>query len=311
MFRVLLLLAAATSCLAGDWFLFTSFRKNGETGVYFALSEDGRRWTALNSNQPWIAPQHAGMLMRDPFLARGADGTWHLLWTWGWSRKETGGGLKIGHASSRDLVEWSAQQEIPVLQDEPAARNAWAPEAVWDERAREWIVFWSTTIPGRFADTEATGDTGYNHRVYAVRTRDWTSFSPAQVWFDPGFNCIDATVVKDDKRWLMIFKDERRTPVKKNLRLAFADSPSGPWTGVTEPFTKSWVEGPSAVKIGSEWWIYFDHYARPQHYEAMRTRDWKTFEDMSSAVSFPDDHRHGTVVRISEQAARRLQNQRP
>jgi hypothetical protein len=255
MFRVLLLLLAATSCLAGDWFLFTSFRKNGETGVYFALSEDGRRWTALNSNQPWITPQHAGMLMRDPFLARGPDGTWHLLWTWGWTRKDTGGGLKIGHASSRDLIAWSAQQEIPVMQDEPEARNAWAPEAVWDERAREWIVFWSTTIPGRFPDSEATGDSGYNHRIYATHTRDWASFSPAQVWFNPGFNSIDATVVRDGKRWIMILKDERRTPVKKNLRLAFANAPAGPWTGVTEPFTKSWVEGPSAVKIGSDWWI--------------------------------------------------------
>ena len=67
MLRVLLLLLAATSCLACDWYLFTSFRRNGETGVYFAVSEDGRRWTPLKSNQPWITPQHAGMLMRDPF----------------------------------------------------------------------------------------------------------------------------------------------------------------------------------------------------------------------------------------------------
>jgi hypothetical protein len=41
----------------------------------------------------------------------------------------------------------------------------------------------------------------------------------------------------------------------------------------------------------------------------MRTRDWKTFEQMS--VAFPDDHRHGTVVRISEQDARRLRDHRP
>jgi hypothetical protein len=307
MLRVLLIAAVASSGLAGDWFLFTSFRKNGETGVYFALSEDGRRWSPLNNNQPWIAPQHAGMLMRDPFLARGPDGTWHMIWTWGWTRKETGGTLKIGYTSSRDLMTWSPQREIVVLQEEPAARNAWAPEAAWDERTREWIVFWSTTIPGRFPDTEATGDSGYNHRLYAITTRDWATFSPAKLWFDPGFNAIDATLVKNGNRWLMVFKDERRTPVKKNLRLAFAESPAGPWSGITEPFTKSWVEGPSVVKIGREWWIYFDHYARPQHYEAIRTRDWKTFEDMSSSVSFPADHRHGTVVQISEKEARRLQ----
>jgi hypothetical protein len=69
------------------------------------------------------------------------------------------------------------------------------------------------------------------------------------------------------------------------------------------------VEGPSAIKIGNEWWIYMDHYAQPRHYGAVRTRDWKTFEDVTSQVSFPEDHRHGTVVRIPESLARRLQTQ--
>ncbi len=307
MVRLLLLLFVVQLCTARDWYLFTSFRRNGETGVYLALSEDGRRWTPLANNQPWIKPEHPGMLMRDPYLGQGPDGEWHLLWTWGWTRQETGGGLKIGHASSRDLIHWSPQTEIPLMTDEPAARNAWAPEAVWNPDKREWIVFWSTTIPGRFADTEKTGDSGYNHRLYAVTTRDWKTFSPAKLWFDAGFNSIDATVVRDGKRWIMIFKDERKTPLQKRLRLAFADSAAGPWTNITEPFTDSWVEGPSAVKIGDEWWIYFDHYQKPQHYGAVRTRDWKNFEDLTAQVSFPEDHKHGTVVRIPESLARTLQ----
>ena len=66
------------------------------------------------------------------------------------------------------------------------------------------------------------------------------------------------------------------------------------------------------MKIGSEWWIYFDHYSKPQHYGAMRTTDWKTFEDMTKEVSFPDGHRHGTVVKITGDVARQLQEaQRP
>jgi hypothetical protein len=43
---------------------------------------------------------------------------------------------------------------------------------------------------------------------------------------------------------------------------------------------------------------------------AMRTTDWKQFEDVSSQVSFPADHRHGTVVRISAESARSLQDRR-
>jgi hypothetical protein len=39
----------------------------------------------------------------------------------------------------------------------------------------------------------------------------------------------------------------------------------------------------------------------------MRTTDWKTFEDVTGQVSFPADHRHGTVVKISAGLARKLQ----
>lgn len=306
MLRILWTVLLAGSALAGDWFLFTSFRRNGETGVYFALSQDGKRWTPTHGGRAAIEPQQAGMLMRDPFLVQGPDGTYHLLWTWGWTRQQTGGRLKIGYASSKDLVEWSAQREIPIFENEPTARNAWAPEAVWDAKRREWIVFWSTTIPGRFPGTGQTGDQGYDHRLYAMTTKDWTTFSAPRLWFDPGFNSIDATVVADGGRWILIFKDERRNPLQKRLRLAFADSPAGPWSGVTEPFTRDWVEGPSAIRIGDAWWIYFDHYAKPRHYGAVRTRDWKTFEDVTAELQFPEDHRHGTVIRIPERIAQRL-----
>ena len=308
--RLILALLAAVPLFSADWYLFTSFRRNGETGVHFALSRDGRQWTPVNNNQPVVKPGPPGMLMRDPWVGQGPDGTWHMLWTWGWTRKETGGQLKIGYASSQDLIRWSPQRAIPVLDGEPEARNAWAPEAVWNPERKEWTVFWATTIPGRFPDTEGSGDSGYNHRMYSMTTKDWKTFSPSTLWFDPGFNTIDSTIVHPDKRWIMVFKDERKTPLMKRLRLAFADSPNGPWRDVGEPFTSDWVEGPSVAQIGREWWIYFDHYSQPRHYGAARTTDWKKFEDMTAQVSFPADHRHGTVVKISEKLAQQLQQLR-
>lgn len=227
----------------------------------------------------------------------------------GWTRKEGSGSLKLGYTSSRDLVTWSPQREIPVFQNEPAARNAWAPEAAWDSGRKEWIVFWSTTIPGRSPDTENTGDSGYNHRFYAITTKDWKTFSPERLWFDPGFNAIDATLEQDSKRWIMVFKDERRNPLQKKLRLAFAGSPQGPWRNITVPFTRDWVEGPSVLKMGAEWWIYFDKYRQPRHYAGVRTRDWRVFDDITNQLSFPEDYRHGTVVRLAEESAKRLLRQ--
>jgi hypothetical protein len=284
------------SAFASDPYLFAFFRSNGETGVYFASSQDARHWSPLNSDQPVIKPEHPGMLMRDPFLTRGPDKIWHMVWTTGWNRPAPGAPLTIGHASSQDLRHWSSQQliEIPLA----GARNAWAPEIVWDAARKHWIVFWASTIPGRFPDTEGTGDTGYNHRIYSFTTKDFQTFSTPELFFDPGFNSIDSTIIHTGKHWLMIFKDERKTPLQKKLRMAYADSPAGPWTRVSEPFTRDWVEGPSALKTRKGWLVFFDHYTDPRHYGAYLTKDWLRFADVSQTLQFPDHPRHGSFVRI-------------
>jgi hypothetical protein len=310
MLRFLLVILSIVPASAADSYLFTSFRGNGETGVFLALSPDGKAWTPINNSQPWLKPTEPGMLMRDPWLSRGPDGTWHMLWTVGWNKdQKPGSHLRIGHASSKNLLTWSAQQSIDLFDREPTARNAWAPEAVWDSQRKQWIIFWATTIPGKFPDGDQSGDNGYNHRIYATETSDWVHFTDAHLFFDPGFSCIDATIVQDGKRWIMVFKDERKTPLMKRLRLAFSDSPRGPWRDVTEPFTGDWVEGPTVAKIGKESWIYFDHYAKPQHYGAMRTTDWKTFQDATGEVTFPAGQRHGTVVKIPDSLAKTLREQ--
>ena len=41
--------------------------------------------------------------------------------------------------------------------------------------------------------------------------------------------------------------------------------------------------------IGSEWWIYFDHYTEPKGVGAMRTAAWRTFENVTNLLKFPAD----------------------
>jgi len=295
---------AALAQAASPAYLFAFFRDNGEKGVYFALSSDGYTYRPLHKDQPVLAPEHPGMLMRDPFLTQGPDKLWHLVWTTGWTRATPAGPLTIGHATSTDLVTWSPQQlvEVPLA----GARNAWAPEIVWDPKAKEWILFWASTIPGRFPDTEATGDTGYNHRLYSMTTKDWKSFSAPRLYFDPGFNAIDSTVTRAGDRWVMVFKDERKEPLMKRLRLAFADEPTGPWRSVSDPFTIDWVEGPSVLKLGRQTLIYFDHYAKPQYYGAYLTENWKEFHEMTGKLQMPAHPRHGSFVAMTEAERRAL-----
>ena len=303
--RAILFLLPALAA-AADHYVFTSFRGNGETGVYLALSEDGYRWTPVKANQPVIPPKFEGMLMRDPFLVRGPQSEWHLLWTTGWTRDSKNGRLTIGHAQTRDLAAWGGQEMIDIPLE--GARNAWAPEMVWDARARQWVIFWASTIPGRFPDTEGTGDGGNNHRIYAMRTGDFKTFSKPELWFDPGFNSIDSTLAQAGKRWVMVFKDERKNPLQKRLRMAWAETAAGPWRDVSEPFTMDWIEGPSVLKAGTDWLIYFDHYSKPHYYGAYLTRDWKSFEDVSGKMSFPEGHRHGSAARITAREAVSLES---
>jgi hypothetical protein len=288
---------------ADDYFVFTSFRGNGEDGLHLSLSQDGFKWTPLNGDKSFLRSTIGGQLMRAPGLAQGPDGTFHLVWTTSWTAEQ---GKWVGYACSRDLIEWTPPRGIPVMQDEPAARNIWAPELFYDALTARWLIYWSTTIPGRFPESDQTGDSGYNHRLYATTTADFQTFAEARLFYDPGFNCIDATLVKDSDRHVLFFKDERKNPVKKNLRYATAARAGGPFGAPAEPFTGEWVEGPSAIRIGEWLYVYFDHYAAPHYYGAVRSKDLKTWEDVSKQMSFPPDHRHGTVVRIPPEITVRL-----
>lgn len=273
-------------------YLFCSFRGNGDDGLHLAWSADGLTWNALANDRSFLAPQPGvSRLMRDPCILQGPDGTFHMVWTGGWD------GHSIGYAHSRDLVHWSAQKSIPVMQHEPTARNCWAPELVYDAGRKQFLIFWATTIPGRFPQTEASGDDGFNHRIYCTMTKDFQTFTPTRLFYDPGFNVIDATMIFAQGKYHLIVKDETRTPVRKNLRMADSARIDGPFGAASPPFTRSWVEGPSALQVGQDWLVYFDCYTEG-HYGAVKSRDLKTWEDITPQISFPPGTRHGTAFRV-------------
>jgi hypothetical protein len=276
-------------------YLFSYFTGNGEDGLHLAESSDGLDWHALKGGASFLAPEVGGKLMRDPCICRGPDGMFHLVWTTGW------GDRGIGLAHSKDLVQWSKQEWVPVMEHETNAHNCWAPEIVFDPPSRQFLVFWSSTIPGQFTKTEAKdGDQmpqggAWNHRIYFTSTRDFTSYSKAALLYDPGFNCIDATIVPADGRWLMFLKDETKAPVaKKNIHMAWADQPSGPWSPAGPAISPDWVEGPTALKAGDTWLLYYDAYTR-HRYEGLASKDLKLWEPLENRLSFPKGARHGTA----------------
>lgn len=283
-------------------YLFSFFQGNGEDGLHLAYSYDGMKWKALRNNQSFLTPT-AGKdkLMRDPCVIQGTDGMFHMVWTVSWNERG------IGYASSPDLINWSEQKYIPVMEHEPEALNCWAPELYFDEASKRYVIIWSTTIPGRFPETDRAGDSKYNHRMYYTTTRDFETFDKTALFYDKGFNVIDGTLVKENEKYVIFLKDETRHPAEKNIRVATGETVTGPFSKASEPITGDyWAEGPTAVKIDNYWVVYFDKYTEHEM-GAVRSVDLVNWEDISDEVVFPKGTRHGTVFSVPLQILERLQ----
>jgi hypothetical protein len=287
-------------------YVFSYFTGNGADGLHLASSDDGLRFTALQGGRSFLTPAVGGKLMRDPSITAGPDGTYHMVWTSGWWDRG------IGIAHSKDLVTWSAQEWLPVMEHEPKALNCWAPEIFHDEPTGQYLIFWATTIPGRFTETEAFGDetkekgARLNHRIYSVSTRDFREYTKASLFYDEGFNVIDATLVRDGERYALVVKDETRYPeAKKHLRIAFGPRAAGPFSAASPPVSPDWVEGPSMLRVAGRWMLYFDEYTR-KRYGAARSADLRNFDQITEGLEFPAGARHGSVFTAPRSLVERL-----
>ncbi len=279
------------SCLlAEEKLVFSFFRNNGEDGVYLAESRDGLKWTESNGGLPVLKPEVGeAKLTRDPSIARGPNGVYHMVWTTAWK------GRTIGYATSRDLKTWSAQRAIVVFPEDTAVLNCWAPEVFYDARRKDFVVVWASTITGKFPETAGQAGKEYNHRLYSFRTKDFVAIGSAKLFYEPGFNVIDGALFREGNRYAMVVKNETQNPPAKYLYLTYANSLNGPWTHPGRRISGvEWAEGASPVKIGKYWYVYFDKY-RDHKYGAVRSMNLEDWEDVSARVELPKGARHGTV----------------
>jgi hypothetical protein len=262
--------------------MFTSFNEPATDGLRFLYSYDGYKWTDVG--RTFVKPEVGSKVMRDPSIAKGADGEYHLVWTSGWN-KDKG----FGYAHSKDLVHWSTPSFIPVMENDSNVVNVWAPELFYDDENNQFVIVWASTIPFRFP--KGAEDENNNHRLYYTVTKDFKTFSPSKLYLDPAFSVIDAVIVKRAaKDYVLVLKDNTRP--NRNIKVAFGNNPIGPWNNVSAPFTDNFTEGPSVAHVGKEWLIYYDAY-RNKSYNAVKTTDFIHFD--SAAVSVPVGHKHGTI----------------
>jgi beta-galactosidase len=284
-----------------DVYLFSYFNGNGD-GLHLAYSEDGQTWNALRNDTIWLRPEIGkDKLMRDPSIVQDEEGTFHMVWTSGWWDQG------IGYASSKDLINWSEQQDIPVMKNFEGTKNTWAPELFYDKADKTFYIFWASTVPGAFPDLPTSErEKGMNHRQYYVTTKDFKTFSETKLFFEPGFSVIDGCILQKDDIYYLFVKNENSAPAEKNIRLTQNSKPYDFPTEVSAPITGDyWAEGPTPLIVGDYVYVYFDKYTQGK-YGAIRSKDMKNWEDVSDSVTFPKGIRHGTAFTVKAEVLEKL-----
>lgn len=294
-------------------FLLPYFLGNGETGIYLAFSRDGLHFQWLNDGQLILpAPNWPGEnLTRDPSILY-HNGTFHLVWTTSWNSRN------FGYARSTDLVHWSEPKKIDVWGDRTDIKNTWAPELHRDPQQKEFLIIWSSTTEAELNDHDGTDNPhGYDHRTYATRTTDFETFTEPKLFYrteDPELSVIDPYIAHDDRntanlsddRWVMVIKNEMpQQDGGKNLRLVFSNRMQGPYettlgppivgagTGIVDRMS----EGPSLIKRGGIWWLYWDAPGGEFSYCLATSPDLLQWTHRSQEMTLPAKHmRHGTVL---------------
>lgn len=247
---LLLAVALFTSCATKEVYVYTSFHEPATDGLRFLTSIDGEHWDSIPG--VWLIPQVGQQrVMRDPSIVRTPDGTFHFVWTCSWK-----GDPGFGYASSKDLIHWSKERFIKVM-DDPTTVNVWAPELFYDGVKKQCMIVWASCVPYKFP--KGVEDEMNNHRLYYTTTKDFKSFAPSKLLIDTDFSAIDATILKRGKNdYVMVLKDNTRPA--RNLRVSFASNPEGPWSNPEPTFTEGFVEGPAVAEVKDGYVVYFDRY---------------------------------------------------
>jgi hypothetical protein len=284
---ITLLFALQCSYAEKNIFVSTSFHEPANEGLRFIYSRDGMHWDSIPGT--WLRPTIGNQkVLRDPSITQTPDGTFHLVWTSSWK-----GDLGFGYAYSKDLIHWSKQQLIPVMKSEPTTVNVWAPEIFYNNEKAEFVVVWASCVPNRYK--RGIEDEKNNHRLFYMTTKNFKTLSPTKLLYDPGFSSIDGTIVKRAKNdYVLVFKDNTRP--NRNLKVAFAKSPTGPYSKASSTFSENFVEGPTVEKLGDRYLIYFDEYKKFS-FGAVATKDFIHFSNVSKEVSVPKNHKHGTIFK--------------
>ena len=300
-------------------FLFVHFTGESENGeqIYFSLSRDGLHWNDLNNGAPVLVSKTGECGARDPFMVRDEkSGTFYIIATdlriasgKGWGVAQYGGSRDILVWSSKDLVHFDGPEAVTV--GVPDAGCVWAPEAIYDEDKKAFMVFWASMTPK--GDAEKA-----KQKIYMSHTTDFKTFTAPTLYLERDNHVIDTDIVRLDgtnsatEGYMRFSKDE----TTKNIRVDFGKTlDKDAFSNVHIPVLDDMkgIEGPICfyIRQTGKWCLLVDRYATHGGYLPLLSDDLLS-GDMR--VLSDDEYdlgkslkRHGGILPITEEEYLRME----
>ena len=297
-------------------YFFTYFAGEGYGDgeqIYFASSRDGLNWNDLNENKPVLTSNLGDKGVRDPYIIRSHEGDkFYMIATDlkingksgdKWGDAQTKGSKCLMVWESKDLVNWSEQRMVKVNSDK--AGCTWAPEATYDEKTGEYIVYWASK----------TSDDNYGkQKLYYSKTRDFYTFTEPKVFIEKNQSSIDTTISYNeaDGYYYRYTKNEGSSNNELNAKTKtiFIERSktllNGDWEHISSDSLNAnqWVEGPTMFKfIGqNKWCLLLDNFGGGGYYPVVTENlSDGVFTKPESAYKMPSRARHGTPIQVTNE----------
>ncbi|MFV0607470.1 MAG: family 43 glycosylhydrolase [Niabella sp.] len=300
-------------------YLFAYFEgsstKDKQEQLRFAVSSDAVNWQALNGNMPIISSDTISQTggIRDPYIVRGEDGGFYMTATDmftiknGWDHNP---GIVLLH--SNDLINWKHSIiDLAKLYPKKFAnvKWVWAPQVIYDPKVKKYLVYFTV----RLNNDEKLDLYG------AYANKDFSGFEKEpKLMFSAKYGSIDGDIIYKNGLYHLFYKGNTKNndgkEIKNGIQQATSKSLWGPWK---EDFKyldayandKTGVEGSSVFKLNDadEYILMYDLYGS-HRYEFQRSNDLYNFTEKPESFTKNFTPRHGSIIGITKEEARRLQN---
>ena len=300
-------------------YLFAYFEGSGDKTkqeqLRFAVSDNAMNWFALNDNQPILSSgdvsQSGGI--RDPHILRKEDGKGFYLTATDMFANKNGWGSNPGIVmlQSNDLINWT-HSIIDLAKAYPKkfgnVKWVWAPQTIYDPKTKKYLVYFTVRYEG---DNKLDFYAAYANK-------DFSGFEhEPRLLFSPKYGAIDGDIIYRDGVYHFFFKGNTKDASGKEIRNGIQQATSkslwGPWVedykyldAYSEKGTV--VEGSSVFKLNhsEEYILMYDLYTNLR-YEFQRSSDLVNFTQTPESFRKNFNPRHGSVIGITREEARRLQ----